>query len=264
MQGCEPAGRPTTPGVRRAAPAWSRSPPPRRRRRSGATDDAPRARRSRYPVPSSTMRLKQRLTSEARAARAGVGGLRHRGGFRPQLLAPAREARDRRPRCRRGEAAAVRLPTYPSTRPLGGDAHEEGLFPDLEGTRNDHLPLWLITFREPPERPAERRPAPFEPGRSARRRRSESQSGRACAESPSRPSSPAKHGPSTRARCWFDDAAGDHNILRSTRVQNLSVSRARQHASPSARSCRFPRPFVSPRRPSLRASSANRHSCAWR
>ena len=59
-----------TPGVRRAAPAWSRSPPPRRRRRSGATDDEPRARRSRYPVPSSTMRLKQRLTSEARAARA--------------------------------------------------------------------------------------------------------------------------------------------------------------------------------------------------
>ena len=79
-----------------------------------------------------------------------------------------------------------------------------------------------------------------------------------------KPSSPAKQGPSTRARCWFDDAAGDHNILRSTRVQNLSVSRARQHASPSARSCRFPRPFVSPRRPSLRASSANRHSCAWR
>ena len=178
----------------------------------------------------------------------------------------------RRPRC-------VSLPpTYPSTRPLGGDAHEDGFFPDLEGTRkrlrtpfpgsrtgsNDHLPLWLITFREPPERPAERRPAPFEPGRSARRRGSESQSGRACAESPSRPSSPAKQGPSTRARCWFDDAAGDHNILRSTRVQNLSVSRARQHASPSARSCRFPRPFVSPRRPSLRASSANRHSCAWR
>ena len=72
-------------------------------------------------------------------------------------------------------------PTYPSTRPLGGDAHEEGLFPDLEGTRkrlrtpfpgsrtgsNDHLPLWLITFRELPERPAVRGPAPFEPGRSA-------------------------------------------------------------------------------------------------
>ena len=28
---------------------------------------------------------------------------------------------------------------------------------------------------------------------------------------------------STRARCWLDDAAGDHNILRSTRVQFLSV-----------------------------------------
>ena len=81
----------------------------------------------------------------------------------------------RRPRC-------VSLPpTYPSTRPLGGDAHEDGFFPDLEGTRkrlrtpfpgsrtgsNDHLPLWLITFREPPERPAVRGPAPFEPGRSA-------------------------------------------------------------------------------------------------
>ena len=33
---------------------------------------------------------------------------------------------------------------------------------------------------------------------------------------------------STRARCWLDDAAGDHNILRSTRVQFLSVPRARQ------------------------------------
>ena len=196
------------------------------------------------------------------------------------MLAPAREARDRRPRCRRGEAAAVRLPppTYPSTRPLGGDAHEEGLFPDLEGTRKrlrtpfpgladreqrspsamvDHLPGAARTARRARSCALRARP-------QRRRRRSESQSVRACAESPSRPSSPAKQGPSTRARCWFDDAAGDHNILRSTRVQNLSVSRARQHASPSARSCRFPRPFVSPRRPSLRASSANRHSCAWR
>ena len=149
---------------------------------------------------------------------------------------------------------ALQLPRRP------GPFHRPG-----SGTgSNDHLPLWLITFREPPERPAVRGPAPLRARPQRRRRRSESQSGRACAESPSRPSSPAKQGPSTRARCWFDDAAGDHNILRSTRVQNLSVSRARQHASPSARSCRFPRPFVSPRRPSLRASSANRHSCAWR
>ena len=37
---------------------------------------------------------------------------------------------------------------------------------------------------------------------------------------------------STRARCWLDDAAGDHDILRSTRVQFLSVPRARQHAWP--------------------------------
>ena len=33
---------------------------------------------------------------------------------------------------------------------------------------------------------------------------------------------------STRARCWSDDAASDHNILRSTRVQNSAVARARQ------------------------------------
>ena len=36
---------------------------------------------------------------------------------------------------------------------------------------------------------------------------------------------------STRARCWLDDAAGDHNILRSTRVQFPSVPRARQHTA---------------------------------
>ena len=181
MQGCEPAGRPTTPGVRRAAPAWSRSPPPRRR--SGATDDAPRARRSRYPVPSSTMRLKQRLTSEARAARAEsadsdieAGSDRSAGACQGSAGPAGRGADEaRRPRC-------VSLPRRTRQRGRwGGDAHEEGLFPDLEGTRkrlrtpfpgsrtgsNDHLPLWLITFREPPERPAVRGPAPFEPGRSA-------------------------------------------------------------------------------------------------
>ena len=66
-----------------------------------------------------------------------------------------------------------------------------------------------------------------------------SQSGRACAEPASRPSAPRSGGGakrraltsvSTRARCWLDDAAVDHNILRSTRVQFLSVPRARQHA----------------------------------
>ena len=42
-----------------------------------------------------------------------------------------------------------------------------------------------------------------------------------------KPSSPAKQGPSTRARCWFDDAAGDHNILRSTRgPESVSFSRS--------------------------------------
>ena len=64
-----------------------------------------------------------------------------------------------------------------------------------------------------------------------------SQSGRACAEPTSRPSAPRSGGGakrraltsvSTRARCWLDDAAGDHNILRSTRVQLPSVPRARQ------------------------------------
>ena len=64
-----------------------------------------------------------------------------------------------------------------------------------------------------------------------------SQSGRACAEPASRPSAPRSGGGakrraltsvSTRARCWLDDAAGDHDILRSTRVQFLSVPRARQ------------------------------------
>ena len=53
----------------------------------------------------------------------------------------------------------------------------------------------------------------------------------------SRPSAPRSGGGakrraltsvSTRARCWLADAAGDHNILRSTRVQFLSVPRARQ------------------------------------
>ena len=67
-----------------------------------------------------------------------------------------------------------------------------------------------------------------------------SQSGRACAEPASRPSAPRSGGGakrraltsvSTRARCWLDDAAGDHDILRSTRVQFLSVPRARQHAA---------------------------------
>ena len=52
-----------------------------------------------------------------------------------------------------------------------------------------------------------------------------SQSGRACAEPASRPSAPRIGGGakrraltsvSTRARCWLDDAASDHNILRST------------------------------------------------
>ena len=66
---------------------------------------------------------------------------------------------------------------------------------------------------------------------------SKSQSGRACAEPASGPSAPRSGGGakrraltpvSTRARCWLDDAAGDHDILRSTRVQFLSVPRARQ------------------------------------
>ena len=69
-----------------------------------------------------------------------------------------------------------------------------------------------------------------------------SQSGRACAEPASRPSAPRGGGGakrraltsvSTRARCWLDDAAGDHNILRSIRVQFLSVPRARQHQAAS-------------------------------
>ena len=45
--------------------------------------------------------------------------------------------------------------------------------------------------------------------------------------------SPAERGRSEATRssrpCWLDDAAGDHNILRSTRVQFPSVPRARQH-----------------------------------
>ena len=65
-----------------------------------------------------------------------------------------------------------------------------------------------------------------------------SQSRRACVEPTSRPSAPRSWGGakrraltsvSTRARCWLDDAAGDHNILRSTRGQFPSVPRARQH-----------------------------------
>ena len=70
-----------------------------------------------------------------------------------------------------------------------------------------------------------------------------SQSGRACAEPASRPSAPRSRGGakrraltsvSTRTRCWLDDAAGDHDILRSTRVQFLSVPRARQHKGGTA------------------------------
>ena len=71
-------------------------------------------------------------------------------------------------------------------------------------------------------------------------------------EPASRPSAPRSGGGakrraltsvSTRARCWLDDAAGDHNILRSTRVQFLSVPRARQQlpvgtvASAAPRAC---------------------------
>ena len=49
-----------------------------------------------------------------------------------------------------------------------------------------------------------------------------------CAEPASGPSAPRSGGGakrraltpvSTRGRCWLDDAAGDHNILRSTGVQ---------------------------------------------
>ena len=39
---------------------------------------------------------------------------------------------------------------------------------------------------------------------------------------------------STRARCWLDDAGGDHNILRSTGVQFRSDPRERQHWSNDA------------------------------
>ena len=64
-----------------------------------------------------------------------------------------------------------------------------------------------------------------------------SQSGRACAEPASRPAAPRSGGGatrraltpvSTRARCWLDDADGDHNILRSTGVQFRSDPRERQ------------------------------------
>ena len=68
-----------------------------------------------------------------------------------------------------------------------------------------------------------------------------SQSGRACAEPASRPSAPRSGGGakrraltsvSTRARCWLDDAASDHNILRST-PSPVSVSSSRS-ATPAA------------------------------
>ena len=64
---------------------------------------------------------------------------------------------------------------------------------------------------------------------------SKSQSGRACAEPASGPSAPRSGGGakrraltpvSTRARCWLDDAAGNHNILRSTGVQFPSEFRS--------------------------------------
>ena len=54
------------------------------RRRSGATDDAPRARRSRYPVPSSTDEAQAAPHLRGPRSPRRVGGLRHRGGFRPQ------------------------------------------------------------------------------------------------------------------------------------------------------------------------------------
>ena len=66
---------------------------------------------------------------------------------------------------------------------------------------------------------------------------SKSQSGRACAQPASRPSAPRSGGGakrraltpvSTRARCWLDDAASDHNILRSAGVAFPSDPRARQ------------------------------------
>ncbi len=67
-----------------------------------------------------------------------------------------------------------------------------------------------------------------------------SQSGRACAEPASRPSAPRSGGGakrraltpvSTRAGCWLDDAASDHNILRSAGVASPSDPRARQHVA---------------------------------
>ena len=66
---------------------------------------------------------------------------------------------------------------------------------------------------------------------------SKSQSRRACAELASRPSAPRSGGGakrraltpvSTRARYWLDDAASDHNILRSAGVDFPSDPRARQ------------------------------------
>ncbi len=264
MQGCEPAGRfTTTPGVRRAAPAWSRSPPPRRRRRSGATDDAPRARRSRYPVPSSTMRLKQRLTSEARAARAEsadsdieAGSDRSAGACQGSKGPPAAVP------TRRGGRGASPSPTYPSTRLLGGDAHEDGLFPDLEGTRkrlrtpfpgsrtgsNDHLPLWLITFREPPERPAVRGPAPFEPGRSAG-------GGEARASLDERARSRRQGRPARRSRGRAHAHAAGLTMCR-WRPQHLAVDPSPESASFSRSATRVAECPVVPFPASLRQPSA--------
>ena len=73
-----------------------------------------------------------------------------------------------------------------------------------------------------------------------------SQSGRACAEPASRPAAPRSGGGakrraltpvSTRARCWLDDAGGDHNILRSTGVQ-VSIRSSRAPTKRPAR-CSF-------------------------
>ena len=87
-----------------------------------------------------------------------------------------------------------------------------------------------------------------------------------CAEPASRPSAPRSGGGakrraltsvSTRARCWLDDAAGDHNILRSTRVQFLSVPRARQHVQ-SRYHCGVPKGEHGQRSDSPASSSSSR------
>ena len=209
-----------------------------------------------------------------------VGGLRHRGGFRPQCwrlpgkrVTAGRGADEaRRPRC-------VSLPRR--TRQRGRWAEtltKRGLFPDLEGTRkrlrtpfpgsrtgsNDHLPLWLITFREPPERPAVRGPAPFEPGRSAG-------GGEARASLDERARSRRQGRPALRSRGRAHaHAAGLTMPLETTTSCGRPESRICQFLALGNTRRRVPGravsrvPFVSPRRPSLRASSANRHSCAWR